>query len=109
MAAARGATSSLANCSTVARYAICSGVSSRCMADRLRACAGQLLEERSKPGRCRAEILGQHAHVANDGHEVRVTAPARHQMHVDVMDDACAGRTAEVHADVDALRLIGLG
>ena len=55
------------------------------------------------------QILGQHADVADHRHEVGVAVPARHQVHVQVIGDAGAGRTAEVEPDVHALRLVGLG
>ena len=55
------------------------------------------------------QLFRQHAHVADHRHEVGVAVPARHQVHVQVIDDARAGGPAEVHADVDALRRKGLG
>ena len=48
-------------------------------------------------------VLRQHSRAADDRHEIRVARPARHEVDVDVVDDAGAGRAAEVDADVDAL------
>ena len=42
--------------------------------------------------------------LGDDRHEVRVAAPARDDVQVDVVGDAGAGRAAQVHAQVDAVR-----
>ena len=55
------------------------------------------------------QFLRQHARLADDGHEVRVAVPARHDVHVDVIEHAGAGRLAEVDPHVDAMRSVGLG
>ena len=47
--------------------------------------------------------------LADHRHEVGVAVPARHEVHVQVIGDAGAGRPAQVDADVDPLRLVGLG
>ena len=70
---------------------------------------GETRQHRPQSRRGRVERLGQHAHLAHDGHEVGVAVPARHQVHVHVVDDAGAGRTAEVQADVHPLRVVDLG
>ena len=49
-------------------------------------------------------MLGEHLHVADNGHEVGVAVPARHDVPVAVLIDAGAGHAAEVHADVEAVR-----
>src|SRR5579864_1954616 len=50
------------------------------------------------------EVLGNDAHVGENGHEVRVAAPARHDMHVPVIDDPGSGGASEVPAEVVAIR-----
>src|SRR5205085_11230186 len=50
------------------------------------------------------EKLWQHAGVADDRHEVHITAPARDHVLVQVRGDAGASDGAEIHADVEALR-----
>src|SRR5271166_4853613 len=54
-----------------------------------------------------AEEFGEDAGLADDGHEVGVTAPARDHVLVQVGRDAGAGHAAQVHADVEALRVRG--
>src|SRR5439155_15723120 len=49
------------------------------------------------------EVLRHHAHLGDRGHEVRVARPARHDVPVEVIDDARAGRGPEVHADVESV------
>ena len=68
----------------------------------LRRRRGQPLEDRPQACRGLRQVLRQHPHVADDGHEIGVAVPARHEMDMQVVDDARAGRTAEVDADVDA-------
>src|SRR5687767_13878082 len=70
--------------------------------------AGEAFEDRTKAGSRRAKLLGQHARPSDDGHEVGVAVPARHEMHVHVLDDAGAGRRAEIDADVDSFQPVGL-
>src|SRR6516225_5779282 len=54
----------------------------------------QSLEDRLQAVLGRREILGQHARVADRGHEVRVAVPPWHEMHVQVIDDAGTGGPA---------------
>ena len=67
------------------------------------------LEDRPEPRRGLRQLLGQHARLADDGHEVGVAVPARNDVEVQVIEDAGAGRLAEVDADVDAVRRVRLG
>ncbi len=55
------------------------------------------------------EVLGDHLHVREHRHEVRVAAPARHDVQVPVVDDPGAGDVADVPADVVALRPVDRG
>ena len=129
IAAARGATTSRANCSRRCWKACCSGVRSKFTTIRrvrgtsvsrpmnrsayLRATAvvrvRQPLEDRPQPLRRLRQVLGQHARVADDGHEVRVAVPARHEVDVQVIERRRRRPASEVDADVDALRLVRLG
>ena len=68
----------------------------------------QPLENRLQPRLRRAEIFRHHPHVADDGHEVRVAIPPRHEVHVQVIGDAGAGRPAEIDTDVQTLRAVRL-
>ena len=54
------------------------------------------------------QVLREHLHVREDGHEVRVTSPTGDNVQVDVIDDAGAGDAAEVPAEVVALRPVDL-
>src|SRR6476469_2555620 len=66
------------------------------------------------PGRCLpgggeqtprvGEQLREHLGLADDGHEVGVAAPPRHQVLVQVRSDAGAGGRAGVDADVEPVR-----
>ena len=67
-----------------------------------------VLEQGTEARRRGGQVFGQHPRLADDGHEVGVAVPARHQVHVQVIEDAGAGRTAEIDPDVDALRLVRL-
>src|SRR6266496_3413364 len=51
------------------------------------------------------EQLGQDPGLADDRHEVGVPAPARHQVQVGVVGDAGPGDLAQVHAEVEPVRL----
>src|SRR6267378_3600174 len=53
------------------------------------------------------EALGQHFGFADDGHEIRIAGPARHHVDVQVVGHPRAGRLAEVHPDIEALRPVG--
>src|SRR5262249_10808186 len=107
IAAARGATMSRANCSISSLNARCAGVSSRFISTLV--LAGEPLEDRLHPLLGLAQILGQDARLADDRHEIGVAGPARHEVDVDVIDDAGAGRAAEIDADVDPLRRVRFG
>jgi Ca2+-binding RTX toxin-like protein len=50
------------------------------------------------------QVFGEHLHVRQHRHEVRVACPARHKMEMNVADDAGAGDPTEVPADVEPLR-----
>ena len=51
------------------------------------------VEPRLQPPIRLGEQLGQHARLAHDGHEVRVAAPPRHDVPVQVLGDPRAGRS----------------
>ena len=57
-----------------------------------------------QPPRRLDQRLGEHLHVREHRHEVRVARPARDDVQVDVVDDPGAGGAAEVPADVVPLR-----
>src|SRR3954471_4900257 len=52
---------------------------------------------------CLEQVLRDDLDVAQHRHEVRVAVPARHDVDVTVVDDACAGDAAQVPADVEPL------
>ena len=52
------------------------------------------------------EVLRQHLHVRQHGHEVGVPRPARDDVQVDMVDHAGAGDAAEVPAQVVAVRAV---
>src|SRR6188508_1207881 len=47
-------------------------------------------------------MLGEHLHVGEHGHEVRVSGPARDNMEMDVVRDSRTGDATEVPAQVEA-------
>ncbi len=51
----------------------------------------------------RRQMLGNHLHVAEHRHEVRVAGPARHDVQVTVVGDPRTGDAADVPAEVVAL------
>src|SRR5215204_4943589 len=53
-------------------------------------------------------MLRHHLHIRQHRHEVRVAGPARHDVEVNVVDDAGAGDPPEVPAEVVALRAVDL-
>src|SRR5689334_22134054 len=57
-------------------------------------------EEGVEMAQGRTEVLRHHAHVGDDGHEIGVAVPTRHDVHVEVLADARACRLAEVDPDV---------
>lgn len=56
----------------------------------------------------RFETLWQHASFADNGHEVRIANPAGNNVHVKVMLHPGSGATAEIHSEVEAIRMISL-
>src|SRR5437762_10838061 len=54
-------------------------------------------------------MLREHFYVCEDGHEVRVARPSGDNMEMNVIDDAGSGDSAEVPAEVVALRPVALG
>src|SRR5262249_48437122 len=65
---------------------------------------GKLLKQRPQPFGSSRQLLRQDPHLSDHGHEIRVAIPARHEVNVEVIDDARAGGSPQVHAYVDALR-----
>src|SRR5207253_737579 len=63
-------------------------------------------EEGFEPVISLVEALRQHFGFADDRHETRVAGPARHDVYVQVVGHPRTGRFAEVHPDVEGLRLI---
>jgi hypothetical protein len=53
----------------------------------------------------RLKVLGDHPHIGQDGHEIRVTLPARNDVLVHVIDDSGSGAAPEVPADVESAGL----
>ena len=49
-------------------------------------------------------MLGDNLDVGQHRHEIRVAAPARHDVEMAVLDDPRAGDATEIPADVEALR-----
>src|SRR6476469_8875042 len=63
-----------------------------------------LLRERRAQSTGRLEeVLGQHLHVAEHGHEARVAVPAWDDMQVEMVDDPGAGCSTEVPAEVETV------
>ena len=52
------------------------------------------------------QVLGNHLHIGEHGHEVRVARPAWDDVLVDVVGDAGACRMAEVPAEVESARAV---
>jgi hypothetical protein len=50
-----------------------------------------------------AQCLGQDGCAGDDGHEIRVTVPARDDVDMKMFLDACARCAAEIDADVEAV------
>src|ERR1700674_3292991 len=53
----------------------------------------------------RGKLFRLEARFAHRGHEIRVAGPAGHEMHMEMMGNAGAGRGAQIHARVDAVRM----
>ena len=62
----------------------------------------------SKFAICRGEVFRVDACFADGGHEVGVAYPAGHDVQVNVVCDACSGGVAQIHAEVETVRAIGL-
>src|SRR3954454_19896862 len=74
---------------------------------------GSSLAERRRPRLDQAlagfeQVLREHLHISEDGHEVRVTCPTGDDVKMNVIDDAGAGDAAEVPAEIVALRAVDL-
>ena len=52
----------------------------------------------------RLDVLGDDTDIGENWHEIGVTAPTRHDMHMKVIGNTGAGNLAEVHADIKPLR-----
>src|SRR4051812_45584932 len=130
IAAARGATTSRANCSAASLNACCSGVRSKFIRPSTQKSqrsqsnqvyfaisaisalngvfCGEAREDRPQPLGRHRKILWKDAGVADDTHEVGVAVPARHHVNVQMIEDAGAGGPPKIDADVDAVRMIRL-
>ena len=53
------------------------------------------------------QVVGDHADVAHRGHEVDVSGPARHHVHVQMLGKARASRIPLIHPDVHTVGLEG--
>ena len=62
----------------------------------------QLAESCPKPVAGGDEVLGEHFHIGEDGHEIRVSAPTRHHMQVHMVGDPGAGDPSQVPSQVEA-------
>src|SRR5688572_13826121 len=83
------ATSSRANAATPSRNAACSLVSSRFIGG-CSARLGEPFEHRPEPVRRDRQLLRQDARLADNGHEVGVTVPARDDVEVQMLENAGA-------------------
>src|SRR5687767_14965024 len=60
-------------------------------------CGGETPENRPQPcGGCR-DLFRQHARLTDDGHEVGIPIPARHEVKMHVLFDPGTSRPAQVH------------
>src|SRR5437660_11938528 len=109
MALARGATTSRANSSTDCLKTSCAGESSRRILVVRRRARQEPFEDRPQALGRIAQIFRKHTRAADDGQEVGGSRPPRHEMDVNLIDDARARRTSEVHATVDAVLLVVVG
>jgi hypothetical protein len=53
------------------------------------------------------ESLGEDPSLSGDGHEIGITNPAWEHVHVDVTGDSGASGFAQIHAQVDAVGMVG--
>src|SRR5262249_51410778 len=51
---------------------------------------------------------GQDTRLANDADEIGVTQPARNDMEMEVLSDACTGSGSEIHSQIEAVGTIQL-
>jgi 4-amino-4-deoxy-L-arabinose transferase-like glycosyltransferase len=68
----------------------------------------ELSEVRTQPIIRYVKFLRDQLGSADDRHKIRIAAPARHDVHMQVFGDAGAGDVAEVHAQIMAMRLVFL-
>ena len=52
------------------------------------------------------QVLWQHSRLADGGHEIRIADPPRHDVHVDMIGNAGSGGAAQVHSNIEALRVV---
>src|SRR5262249_44158060 len=52
--------------------------------------------------------FGQNSSLANYGYKIRVRHPARQHVHMDVIGDASARGSADVHSKIDSIRRVEL-
>src|SRR5580704_5493232 len=71
----------------------------------LRVLARHVVEERPQAPPRVVQVLGHHAHVGHDGHEVRIARPAGHDVGVQVIRDPRAPGAPEVDAEVHPFAL----
>src|SRR6185503_18508385 len=64
-----------------------------------------LSQRGAQPGGNVLECIRHHRRICNHRHKVRVTIPPRHDMDVQVFDDAGARHFAKVDADVETMRI----
>src|SRR6266849_2850854 len=54
----------------------------------------------------RGKIFRLEARFADSGHEIRVAHPPWHEVHMEMISNAGAGRAAQIHAQVEAVRMV---
>ena len=54
------------------------------------------------------EVFRNNPRVADGGHEVCIAYPAGQYMDMNMIHDACTGRAAQIHADVEASWLVSI-
>src|SRR5687768_14954702 len=70
--------------------------------------SGEAGKNRAQLRRTLRQLLRQDAGFSDDGHEVRVAVPARHDVHVDMIEHTGARRLAEIDAHVETVWVVGL-
>src|SRR5581483_5047177 len=63
-------------------------------------------EVAAQAARALEQVLRQHFHVAEHGHEARIAVPSRDDVQVHVILDTGAGDAPEVPAEVEAVRRV---